>query len=397
MPGPRRRAVSILVASVLLATGCARTSASPGAVVGSGGAPPSSGTPVAAHGSTTVDGVRPRAEVTAPPLPTPSAAAEATRPRAVGPGSDAPDTVEVPAQQSVSTAATGSATAGGSHSTTGTAPGSRTGSTTGIAGGASTAGSATGSTAGSTPGSTAGSTTGSTVGSAPSQATSSPRTPPASRPASPDRPSAPPPVPAAFRHVLGWTGSGRVVSLTFDDGPGPYTAQVLDVLADKKVPATFCQIGEQVAEYPSVEKRIVAMGDVLCDHSWDHDEHLSERPAADIDSEIDRTRSVIAAVAGRAPVYYRAPGGDFGDPVKLAAARSDLPLLGWSVDPRDWARPGVDAIVAGVLNAVTPGAIVLLHDGGGDRSETVAALPRIIDGLRARGYTFITPAPHPAT
>ena len=197
--------------------------------------------------------------------------------------------------------------------------------------------------------------------------------------------------------MLGWTGSGRVVSLTFDDGPGPYTGQVLDILAAKKVPATFCQIGEQVADYPAIERRIVALGGVLCDHSWDHDEHLSERSAADIDREMDRTRSVIASVSGVTPVYYRAPGADFGDPVKRAAARNHLPLLGWAVDTRDWTRPGVEAIVASVLDGVTPGAIVLLHDGGGDRSETVAALPRIIDGLRARGYTFITPSRHPET
>ncbi len=196
---------------------------------------------------------------------------------------------------------------------------------------------------------------------------------------------------------MGWTGSGKVVALTFDDGPGPYTGQILDILESKNVPATFCQIGEQVASYPAVEKRIVADGDVLCDHSWDHDEHLSQRGAADIDREMRRTRSAILSAAGVAPVYYRAPGGDFGDPVKRAAARNHLPMLAWAIDTRDWTRPGVDAIVDAVLDHVTDGAVILLHDGGGDRSQTVAALPRIIDGLRARGFSFVTPPRHPAT
>jgi peptidoglycan/xylan/chitin deacetylase (PgdA/CDA1 family) len=194
---------------------------------------------------------------------------------------------------------------------------------------------------------------------------------------------------------MGWTGSGKVVSLSFDDGPGPYTAQVLDVLEAKKVPATFCQIGEQVADYAAIEKRIVAGGFLLCNHSWDHDEHLSERTQTVIDREMSRTQQAIISVTGTAPVYYRAPGGDFGDPVKRAAAHERLPLLAWAVDTRDWTRPGVDAIVDAVLEHVTPGAIVLMHDAGGDRSQTVAALPRIIDGLRAMGYSFTTPPRHP--
>jgi peptidoglycan/xylan/chitin deacetylase (PgdA/CDA1 family) len=196
---------------------------------------------------------------------------------------------------------------------------------------------------------------------------------------------------------MGWTGSGKVVSLSFDDGPGPYTSQILDVLQAKKVPATFCQIGEQVANYRAIERRIVANGFLLCNHSWDHDEHLSRHSLSVIEQEMSRTQHAVKSAAGKAPVYYRAPGGDFGDPVKRAAAHEHLPLLAWAVDTRDWTRPGVDAIVDAVLDHVTPGAVILLHDGGGNRSETVAALPRIIDGLRAMGYGFTTPPRHPAT
>lgn len=200
--------------------------------------------------------------------------------------------------------------------------------------------------------------------------------------------------------LIHWTGTLHAVALTFDDGPGPYTARVLDVLGTYHVRATFCQIGEQVQHYAAVERRIARAGDTFCNHSWDHRLHMSRlvrqrvMTAADIDSEISRTTAAIRKAAGVAPAYYRSPGSDFGNPVLAAIGRSGLQPLGWAVDPDDWERPGTASIIAAVLSQVRDdaaahgGPIVLLHDGGGDRTETVDALPQIITALRARGYRF---------
>ena len=198
-------------------------------------------------------------------------------------------------------------------------------------------------------------------------------------------------LPSQYAHILGWVSGGKVVSLTFDDGPSPYSGRVLDILARYGIKATFCQIGEQVGSYPAVEARIRAAGHTLCNHSWDHDEELPAKPVSMIDSEISRTQLAISAATGETPRYYRAPGGDWGHGAKLKAelAKFHTIPLAWADDSLDWTKPGVDKIVKNVLGTVTPGAIILLHDGGGDRTQTLAALPKIIAGLRAKGYTFV--------
>lgn len=223
--------------------------------------------------------------------------------------------------------------------------------------------------------------------------------PPVSRPPSTDTsvptsasPAASVPVPGVYQHVLGWSGTGKVAHLTFDDGPGPYTDRVLDILAAKGVRATFCQIGEQVGAYPAAENRIVAHGHQLCNHSWDHPLGFGLLSVKDVTSEIARTEQAIGAASGVMPGYFRAPGGRFGQSVKVAATTIGTHLLGWGADTEDWKRPGVDAILANAQKNLSPGVIILMHDGGGDRSETLAALPLLIDRLRNQGYT-ITPLP----
>lgn len=199
---------------------------------------------------------------------------------------------------------------------------------------------------------------------------------------------------AAQRRVLGWTGHGKVVALTFDDGPGPYTAKVLDELNHAHVHATFCQIGDQISRWGSVDRRIVASGDGLCDHTWSHVENMSgmvrthRMTQQQVQQQITRAARAITTASGLRPTWFRSPGGDWGTPVKVAAAREHLSLLGWGVDSRDWTTPGTTAIVRAVLQQVRPGAIILLHDAGGNRTQTVAAIPLIITALRHRGYTF---------
>jgi peptidoglycan/xylan/chitin deacetylase (PgdA/CDA1 family) len=184
------------------------------------------------------------------------------------------------------------------------------------------------------------------------------------------------------------TGTGAV-ALTFDDGPGPYTAQILDTLEKYGIRATFCLIGRQVAGYADQVRRMVADGDTLCNHTWDHDERLGSRSPDRIRAELERTNDAIHAVVPDATIeYFRNPGGAFS-PATVSVAKSlGMSSIFWNVDPRDWSRPGTQAIVANVTGRTRPGSIVLMHDGGGNRSQTLAALPLILANLKAR-YALI--------
>jgi peptidoglycan/xylan/chitin deacetylase (PgdA/CDA1 family) len=215
---------------------------------------------------------------------------------------------------------------------------------------------------------------------------------------------APAPAPTAvvppYTTVLGWTGEGQVAYLTFDDGPGPATGQILDILAAKGVPATFCVVGQKVAENTEMTRRIVAAGHTLCNHSWDHPTGFNTLTPDVLAGQIGRTQDAVIQATGHTPRYLRAPEGSFGDPagsVHQAAQQARTLLLGWAVDSKDWTKPGAATIVANVLGAASPGAIILMHDAGGaDRQQTLDALPGVIDGLRAAGYTLLPLPPDPA-
>jgi len=182
----------------------------------------------------------------------------------------------------------------------------------------------------------------------------------------------------------------RAVALTFDDGPwDPYTGQLLDILARYRAVATFFVVGEQAARFPDLVRRERAQGNAVANHSWDHPflTALSADRAAD---EVDRTSALLTSLTGSAPLCLRPPYGALnGATVALVSSRGLATVL-WSTDTSDYRRPGADTIVARVLAGVRPGAIVLMHDGGGDRSQDVAALPAIVEGIRARGYRLVT-------
>ena len=162
-----------------------------------------------------------------------------------------------------------------------------------------------------------------------------------------------------YTTVLGWHGVGQIAYLTFDDGPGPYTGRMLDILAAAGVKATFCQLGQRVTENPALTARVVAEGHTLCNHSWDHhspfDALSRDRPRPanraaprTLSRQADRRhRPILPGTGG--PV--RRPGG----PVMQAAQRARTVPLGWGVDSLDWRKPGAAAIVANVLGAVSPG------------------------------------------
>lgn len=180
------------------------------------------------------------------------------------------------------------------------------------------------------------------------------------------------------------------VALTIDDGPDPrYTPEVLAVLAQYQVPATFSVIGRQAVRYPALLQAILAQGHSLTNHSMNHPEPFATLPAARIQSEIVGGLEAIYDATGFATSTFRSPGGDWSPPVYSLVAELGMLPIDWDVDPRDWARPGVAAITAKLLRA-SPGQILLCHDGGGNRSETVTALRTVLPALKAKGMTFVT-------
>ncbi|MEU7975733.1 polysaccharide deacetylase family protein [Micromonospora sp. NPDC049089] len=181
------------------------------------------------------------------------------------------------------------------------------------------------------------------------------------------------------------TGTPRL-ALTFDDGPDPrYTPQVLALLREYDVRATFCVVGENAQNHPDLIQSIVDDGHTLCNHSWHHDVGLGTRSADAIRSDLLRTNAAIRAAVPNAPiVWYRQPGGAWTYPVVSVARQLGMTPLHWSVDPSDWELPGATKITATVLSQAAPGSVVLLHDAGGDRQGTMDALRRILPDLTAR-------------
>jgi peptidoglycan/xylan/chitin deacetylase (PgdA/CDA1 family) len=196
-------------------------------------------------------------------------------------------------------------------------------------------------------------------------------------------------VSARFR-PSGPVSTPPVVALTFDDGPGPYTERILAVLRRYGVAATFFVIGIHVRDHPDVVRDEVRAGMAVGNHSWDHPSRppFAKLRSARLRAEIDRTEDLLVSM-GIAPRFFRPPGGSFSQRVIDGARAVDSRVVLWDVDPRDWVRghsPG--GIVRAVLSAVKPGAIVELHDGGPNAAALLAALPRIIEGIRAKGLRF---------
>jgi cellulose synthase/poly-beta-1,6-N-acetylglucosamine synthase-like glycosyltransferase/peptidoglycan/xylan/chitin deacetylase (PgdA/CDA1 family)/spore germination protein YaaH len=213
-------------------------------------------------------------------------------------------------------------------------------------------------------------------------------------------------------YVIERTGyKPKQIALTFDDGPDPHwTPRILDILKAKKVPATFFVIGENALAHPFLLNRILDQGSEIGNHSYTHPD-MSQVSPRGVRIELNSTQRLVQAYTGRSMRLVRIPY--FGDaepttdneliPV-LEAQNAGYLNVGLHVDTEDWQRPGVQAIVDNAIAAIEAGEdmdpsadnksrnIVLLHDSGGDRSQTIAALPILIDTLRARGYTFVSVA-----
>ena len=193
------------------------------------------------------------------------------------------------------------------------------------------------------------------------------------------------------------SGGGKRLAITFDDGPSStYTPQILAELARLHVPATFFVIGQNAAAHPGLVQQEVNSGYTVGNHTFTHP-NLATTPSWRTRLEVTATSRVLTGITGRRPVLFRAPYAADASPSGQGEVRplilvQDLgeTVVGASIDSQDYLRPGTRRIVVNVLHSLHSGNIILFHDGGGDRSQTVAALPLVVSALRARGYTLVS-------
>ncbi len=185
----------------------------------------------------------------------------------------------------------------------------------------------------------------------------------------------------------------RRVALTFDDGPWPGgTRRVLAILERMHSPATFFMVGYLIDRYPGIVRAVERAGMTIGTHSWSHPYHtpFDELTPGQIRTEIERPAALLRRRFGIRPALFRPPGGGWDPYVVSVAEAAGMRVVRWSVDPSDYLDTSTPGEVAAlVLDAIKPGAIVLLHDGGGDQSATIAALPRIIRGIRRMGLKLV--------
>lgn len=190
---------------------------------------------------------------------------------------------------------------------------------------------------------------------------------------------------------VGKNKGAKYVALTFDDGPSKYTPQYLAILKQYGAHATFFDVGQWAKLYPQYERDVIAAGDEIGNHSWDHP-LLTELNAEQARQQITSTSNVIREnIGSKAPIaMLRAPYGAYSEQMwaNLRTVISSNVL--WTIDTRDWALPGADAIVAAATTNVQNGSIILMHDGGGNRDEDLKALPQILQKLKDQGFTFVT-------
>jgi peptidoglycan/xylan/chitin deacetylase (PgdA/CDA1 family) len=181
----------------------------------------------------------------------------------------------------------------------------------------------------------------------------------------------------------------REIALTFDDGPGPYTDGVLDQLIRLQAPATFFEIGFMFQWFHAASARAIQLGEVIGDHTESHPKMARLSPGAQQQQILDQTQWV-QKYGGTFPRLWRPPYGSYNSATLTVLRRVHMLMVLWTVDTDDYRRPGVATIVHRAVAGARPGAIILLHDAGGDRAQTIAALPLIVNALRQRGYHLVT-------
>lgn len=181
----------------------------------------------------------------------------------------------------------------------------------------------------------------------------------------------------------------KVIALTFDDGPWPKsTLEVLEILKKNNIKATFFMVGKNVKNFPPLARQVAVDGHAIGNHTWSH---LYQRyNEAGASSEIDRTSDMIYQTTGIKTTLFRPPGGHLKSGLAAYAYKKNYAVVMWSSDSRDYSRPSVPIFLKHALAGITPGGIVLMHDGGGNRDHTVRALPQLISEYKKRGYRFVT-------
>ncbi|GAB6990029.1 polysaccharide deacetylase family protein [Paenibacillus pini] len=183
------------------------------------------------------------------------------------------------------------------------------------------------------------------------------------------------------------------VALTFDDVPDPrFTPQILDVLANEKVKATFFVIGSRAQQHPRMVSRIAREGHIIGNHSYNHPQ-FHKVPLSAYQQQINRTEQIIDGIIGYKPALIRPPYGDITEPQLRWAKQTGYTVVNWNVDSLDWKGLNKEAVKKNIMNTAGQGSIILQHGGGGtgsDLSGTIAALPDIIRQLKKKGYTFVT-------
>ena len=185
----------------------------------------------------------------------------------------------------------------------------------------------------------------------------------------------------------------KAVALTFDDGPSPYTRPLLEKLSEKHVPATFFVVGEHLSTYGGTLRTMQREGHEIANHTWSHP-FLTRLSSSQVKHQLGRTSRAVARIVGplggSKPRMFRPPYGAVNARVRAIAREKDLRTVLWDVNPADYFTPGTKTITRRVVRGVGHRSIVLMHDGGGPRQQTVRAVPRIISRLRDRGYEFVT-------
>ncbi|CAH2575348.1 Peptidoglycan-N-acetylglucosamine deacetylase [Planktothrix rubescens] len=180
----------------------------------------------------------------------------------------------------------------------------------------------------------------------------------------------------------------KVIALTFDDGPWPETPKVLTILRQFNVKATFFILGQNLLLYPDIIEQVVQEGHGVGNHTWTHSYPKMEPQKAK--AEIENTSAKLELMTGLKTRLFRPPGGILDNGVADYARSKNYAVIMWSIDTKDFQKPTATVLANRVLNQANPGDIVLMHDGGGNRSETIAALKIIIPELQKRGYRFVT-------
>ncbi|PKR83313.1 polysaccharide deacetylase family protein [Heyndrickxia camelliae] len=186
--------------------------------------------------------------------------------------------------------------------------------------------------------------------------------------------------------------SKKMVALTFDDGPDPlYTPQILKLLKKYNAKATFFVIGEHVGEYPEIVRDEVKEGHEIANHTYSHN-FIFTSSSKHLKQEMEKTEKIIKETTGISPAFFRPIGGYYNKRIIETAREAGYRVIiwTWNQDSKDWKEPGAAKIAKNILSDTMPGDIILMHDGGGDRSQTVKALEKILPQLKKAGFEMVT-------